>query len=129
MAVLDAVLDVAAINPRVVGAQLGEQQRGVGVALVEDGQRSAQPIILAHLHPVPPSHQDLQLPALRDESPLDPGGSQHGLAASRGPGGLGTKVGDEARDGDVACQHSVQGWVARDGDLESLEILWRREEP
>lgn len=128
VAVLDAVLHVTAVDARVVGAQLGEQQGGVGVALVKDGQGGAQPIVLAHLHPVPPSYQDLHLPALRDEGPLDPGGSQDRPAAARGSGGLGAKVGDEAGDGDVACQHSVEGWVAWDGDLQSLEVLWVGEE-
>lgn len=128
MAVLDAVLHVTAVDPRVVGAQLGEQEGGVGVALVEDGQGGPQPIVLAHLHPVPPSYQDLHLPALRDKGPLDPGGSQHGPAAARASGGLGAEVGDEAGDGDVACQHGVEGWVPWDGDLQSLEVLWVGEE-
>jgi len=128
VAVLDAVLHVAAVDPRVVGPQLGEQQRGVGVALVEDGQGGAEAIVLAYLHPVPPGYQDLHLPALRDEGPLDPGGSQDRPAPGRAGGGLGTEVGDEAGDGDVARQHGVEGWVAWDGDLQSLEVLWVGEE-
>lgn len=124
VAVLDAVLHVAAVNPRVVGAQLGEQQRGVGVALVEDGQGGAEAIVLAHLHPVPPCYQDLHLPALGDEGPLDPGGAQHRPASGRAGGGQGPEVGDEAGDGDVPRQHGVQGRVPRDGDLQRLEVIW-----
>lgn len=129
VAVLDAVLHVAAVDARVVGPQLGEQQGGVGVALVEDGQGGAQAIVLAHLHSVPPRYQDLHLPALRDEGPLDPGGSSQDCPApGRAGGGLGAEVGDEAGDGDVARQHGVKGWVPRDGDLQSLEVLWVGEE-
>lgn len=124
MAVLDAVLHVAAVDPRVIGAQLGEQQGGVGVALVEDGQGGAEAVVLAYLHPVPSGYQDLCLPALGDEGPLDPGGSQHRAAPGCAGGGQGTEVGDEAGDGDVTRQHGIQGRVARDGDLQSLEVLW-----
>lgn len=95
---------------------------------MEDGQGGAEAIVLAHLHPVPPRYQDLHLPALRDEGPLDPGGSQDRPAPGRAGGGLGAEVGDEAGDGDVARQHGVKGWVPRDGDLQSLEVLWVGEE-
>lgn len=130
VAVLDAVLHVAAVDARVIGPQLGEQQGRVGVALVEDGQGGAEPVILAHLHPVPTRYQDLHLLALGDEGPLDPRGPQHRAApgAAAAAGGLGAEVGDEAGDGDVARQHSIQGWLPWDGDLQSLEVLWEGEE-
>lgn len=124
VAILDAVLHITAVDPRVVGAQLSEQQRGVSVALLEDWQGGTEAVVLTHLHPFPPCYQDLCLPAFGDEGPLDPGGSQHSPAPRRAGSGQGCEVGDEAGDGDVPCQHSVQGWVPRDGHLQGLEVIW-----
>lgn len=123
VAVLDAMLHITAVDPRVVGAQLGEQQRGVSVTLMEDGQGGTEAVVLTHLHPFPSCYQDLRLPAFRDEGPFDPGGSQHCSAPCRAGSGQGCEVGDEAGDGDVPCQHSVKGWVPWDGHLQGLEVI------
>lgn len=102
-AVVDTVLDLAAIDPGIIGPQLAQHQRHIRERCRVGGQGYSEPVGFVYLDPQPASHQHLSLPIPGQKGPLDPGKARHCSAVGQRP-----QVVDVAWDGQGAAQHAPQ---------------------
>lgn len=117
------MLNIATVDPGVVGAQLAQHQSGVRRCIWVVGQGDSIPVPLADLHFQTPGDQDLRLSLLCDEAPFHTGRPLDGAASYGTRGGQRAQVGHMAGDGEAARKHRLDRGVPGNGDPQSFEVI------
>lgn len=105
------MLSITAIQPRVVGAQLTQDQGGIRGRVGIEGQEDSVAVDFTDFDLQAPGHQDLGLFAIGKEGPFYSEGAPNPMAAGRFGSGQWPQVSDVAGDGEAARQDGSHGRI------------------
>lgn len=105
--ILNPMLSITAIQSRVVGAQLTQDQGGIRGRVRIEGQEDSVTVDFTDFDLQAPGHQDLGFFAVGKEGPFYSEGAPNPMATGRFSSGHWPQVGDVAGDGEAARQDSA----------------------